>query len=153
MKVLGFRADPQAARIALVEAHAGQLILLNAASENKLTFPAQCSDEASQLKWLYREIERVFHEHPDISRVVIKSNEFMGTANKAKRFSSYEEAVLVLWCGLKGIPVSIKTYNSLSTRSADVKAHAAARVGTTVKYWDTKMADAVVAAWWGANNP
>jgi len=152
MKVLGFRADPQAVRIALVEADNHQFTLLNAASDNKLTFPAQCTTEADQLKWLYRELERVFHEHDDISRVVIKSNEFVGTSSKAKRFSSYEEAVLILFCGLKGVPVSVKTYSSLSTKSSEVKAHAAARVGQTAKYWDTKMADAIVAAWWGGYN-
>ncbi len=150
MKLLGFRADPQAPRFALVEAANSQFTLLNDASENRLTFPAQCADEAAQLIWLYREIERVFHEHNDISRVVIKSNEFVGTENKAKRFSSYEEAVLILYCGQKQVPLFVKTYSSLSTKSADVKAHAAARVGQTSKYWDNKMADAVIAAWWGA---
>jgi len=38
----------------------------------------------------------------------------------------------------------------MSTTSADTKRHAEDRVGKTDKYWDTKMADAVNAAWWGA---
>ena len=54
--------------------------------------------------------------------------------------------------GLHGKPVATKIYASLATRSA-VKEHAIERVGQTTRYWDTKMADAIIAAWWGAMNP
>jgi hypothetical protein len=59
------------------------------------------------------------------------------------------DSPLIHWAG---IPVDIKIYGSMSTTSADTKRHAEDRVGKTDKYWDTKMADAVNAAWWGARH-
>ena len=153
MKILGFRADPQAPRYAIVDATNDVFSLLNANSESKLTFPAQCANDAEKLKWLHHEIERIFNEHADIARVVIKSNEFVGTENKAKRFSAYEDSVVILASSQRNIEVCVKTYSSLPANSKTVKEQAALRVAQTAMYWDNKMADAVIAAWWGGNNP
>ncbi len=105
------------------------------------------------MTWLYREFERIFHTHPAIARVVIKKGEFTRGDNNAKRVASYQEAALLLYCGLHNKPVVTKIYASLSTRSAQVRDHAIARVGQTTRYWNSKMADAIIAAWWGATNP
>jgi hypothetical protein len=66
------------------------------------------------------------------------------------RESSYAEAAVALLSEQRSKPVFIKTYTSLGTRSADVKSHAEQRVGRTDRYWDNKIADAIMAAWWGA---
>ena len=153
MKVLGFRSDPTTPRYALVDGTTTPLTLLNADTESRLRFPADCSTEAAQVTWLYREFERIFHTYPDITKVVIKKGEFTQGDNNAKRVASYQEAALLLYCGLHNKPVVTKIYASLATRSAQVKDHAIARVGQTTRYWDGKMADAVIAAWWGATNP
>lgn len=149
MKVMGFRADPSAPRYAIVEGQkGGTFTLLNAATDSKLAFPAQCTEPTQQLHWLAQELERILHDHPDIAAIIVKANEF-GTESTAKRLSTYQDATVILHGGQKGIPVQVKTYASLSTKSASVKLDAAARVGQTTKYWDNKMADAVIAAWWG----
>lgn len=153
MKVLGFRSDPSTPRYAIVGGSTNPLTLLNADAESRLRFPADCDSEATQVTWLYREFERIFHVHPDIDRVVIKKGEFTQGDNKAKRMASYQEAALLLYCGLHNKPVVVKIYTSLATRSAQVKDDAIARVGQTTRYWDGKMADAVIAAWWGATHP
>ena len=155
MKVLGFRADPQAPRYAVVSGQGGVYAFLNAAGDNKLTIPVALAEDADELRihWLYREIEQVFQAHPDISKVVVKCNEFTLQETKAKRKSAYLDAAVMLCCAQKGIPVALKTYASLSTTNATSKAHAEGRVGRTTKYWDAKMADAVIAAWWGLRNP
>lgn len=153
MKILGFRSDPSTPRYAIVDGSANPCTLLNADAESRLRFPADCHSEAAQVTWLYREFERIFHIQPDIGRVVIKKGEFTQGDNNAKRMASYQEAALFLYCGLHNRPVVAKIYASLATRSADVKDHAVARVGQTTRYWDGKMADAVIAAWWGATNP
>jgi hypothetical protein len=153
MKILGFRSDPSTPRYAVVDGSAAPLTLLNADAESRLRFPADCNGEAAQVTWLYREFERIFHIHPDIGRVVIKKGEFTQGDNNAKRMASYQEAALLLYCGLHNKPVVAKIYASLATRSAQVKDHAIARVGQTTRYWDGKMADAIIAAWWGATNP
>lgn len=151
--VLGFRSAPNTPRYALIDSTALPFVLLNADTESRLRFPADCTEDAAKVTWLYREFERIFHTHRDIDRVVIKKGEFTQGDNNAKRVASYQEAALLLYCGLHNKPVATKIYASLGTRSAEVRDHAIARVGQTTRYWDSKMADAVVAAWWGTTNP
>lgn len=153
MKVLGFRADPTHPRYAIVEGNNGVFSLENANGESRLTYPANVSSPSEKVTWLYRELERVFRDNPGIKRVVIKTNEYTQSDTKAKRESAYAEAMLFLYCAQQQIPVEAKIYTSLGTKSGDVKAHAEARVARTAKYWDAKMADAVIAAWSGARNP
>lgn len=151
-KVLGFRADPANARYAIVAYDGSDFTLENEASESRLVYPADIKTVPEKLEWLHREFERIFHADRAIEMVVIKTNQYGLIEKAAMRESSYLEAVLILFCQRKGIPVEIKTYASLSTRSKDVKIHAEQRVGRTNKYWDAKMADAVIAAWWGAKD-
>jgi len=152
MKVLGFRADPSGPRYALVVNDGTTICLANADGETRLSYPANVASSAMKANWLYREIERIFRDHTDIARVVIKTNEYTQSDTKAKRESAYAEAILLLYCAQHNVPVEVKIYTSLGTKSGDVKAHAEARVGRTSKYWDAKMADAVVAGWSGARS-
>jgi hypothetical protein len=114
-----------------------------------LTFPAELDADDQKVAWLYREFDRIFHTYPGITKVIVKKGEFTMGDNNAKRLASYQEAAALLYCGLHGVAVESKLYTSLATNGKSVKAHAEDRVGKTTKYWDTKMADAVVAAWWG----
>jgi len=150
MKVLGIRVDPKKARYALVDYDGANFMLINAEAESRLSYPANVSEPDEKVDWLYRELERVLHENQDIEKVCIKTNEYTQSDSKSKRESAYLEGAVLLFCRQKNLPVAVKIYASLATRSADVKAHAEHRVGRTAKYWDTKMADAVIAAWHGA---
>lgn len=150
MTVLGFRADPSAPRYALVRKDGVSFVLLNADGETKLSYPASVSAAVEKTGWLYREIERIFREHPGISRVIIKTNEYTQSDSKAKRESAYAEAMLLLYCAQHQVPVEVKGYASLGSNSGSAKVDAQTRVGRTSKYWDAKMADAVIAAWSGA---
>ena len=149
-KVLGFRADPSNARYAIVSYDGTNFVLENGNSESRLVYPADIIDTPKKVLWLYREIERIFHADRSIDSVVRKTNEYGLREKAALRESSYIEAALMLYCEQNKKPVQIRTYTSLGTRSADAKTHAESRVGRTVKYWDSKIADAVIAAWWGA---
>ena len=155
MKVLGFRGDPKAPRYAVVSEVGGAYTLENATSDNKLSVPASITEDADaeRLDWMYRELLAVFDAHPGIDKVMIKQNEFTRQDTKAKRRSAYNDAAVVLACAHRGIPVELKIYGSMGTTSKDTKRHAESRVGKTDKYWDTKMADAVNAAWWGLRHP
>lgn len=150
MTVLGFRADPTAPRYALVDYDGAAFTLANANGETRLSYPANITLAVDKAGWLYREIERIFRDNPGLTRVVMKTNEYTQSDSKAKRESAYAEAMLLLYCAQHQMPVEIKTYASLGTRSGDVKSHAETRIGRTTKYWDAKMADAVIAAWSGA---
>ena len=152
MKVLGIRVDPQKTRYALIDYDGSDFTLLNADTESRLVYPVNVSDPDEKVDWLYKEFARVLHEHQDIEKVCIKTNEYTQSDSKAKRESAYLEGAILLFCRQNNIPVIVKIYASLSTRSADVKVHAEQRVGRTEKYWDTKIADAVIVAWHGARN-
>lgn len=149
MTTLGFRSDPKNPRYAIVSRTKDDaLVLVNADDETKLVFPAGAEADEQKISWLYNELDRLLHKHPEITKVVVKKGEFTAGDNNAKRLASYQEATVLLFCALKGIPVANKIYASLSTNSSQVKDHAEDRVGKTAKYWDVKMADAVIAAWW-----
>ncbi len=149
MKILGVRCSSQKTRYALVDWDGEEATLLNADTESRLMYPTGMDDPDEQVGWLYQEMERIFHDHKDIDKVVMKVSEYGLREKKANRNSSYAEAIVLLASKKASQEVTVKTYASLSTRSADVRDHAESRVGKTNRYWDTQMADAVVAAWSG----
>ena len=102
---------------------------------------------------MYRELLAVFDAHPGIDKVMIKQNEFTRQDTKAKRRSAYNDAAVVLACAHRDIRSKSRFTARWGTTSKDTKRHAESRVGKTDKYWDTKMADAVNAAWWGLRHP
>ena len=154
MMVLGFRSDPHFPRYAIVSGEGKNFILENAASDNRLAIPASISvdDEAHRIEWLFREIERIFVNYPEISKAVIKSNEYTRSETKSMRRSAFQDAVVMLCCAQKGVLVERRTYGSMPTTNSDTKRHAEERVDKTEKYWNPKMADAVNAAWFGARH-
>ena len=124
---------------------------MNSDDENRLVYPANVDNTAEKAAWLYHELERIFRDNNDIEKMCIKTNEFTQTDTKPKRESAHLEGVVILFCAHKRIVVESKIYSSLKTNSRDVRSHAEERVGKTDRYWDTKMADAVIAAWHGLN--
>ena len=152
MTVLGLRVAPQAARYALVDYDGRVFTLLNANVESRLLYPANVSQPAEKVNWLYRELQRILHTNRDLSRACIKTNEYMGRESKPRRESAFLEGAVLLFCKQNAIPVTVTVYASLGTRRSDVKNDAEQRVGRTSTYWDTNMADAVVAAWSAASD-
>lgn len=151
MKVLGLRVDPKKTRYAILQSDGnGSFTLLNSDGESQLLYPANISELTEKLVWLFEELERLFRAHSDIEKICLKTNEFTQQDTKSKRESSYLEGAVLLFGGQRHIPVTTKLYASLSTRGNDAKHHAEERVGRTEKYWDSKMADAILAAWKGA---
>ena len=151
-RVLGFRAEPSGARYAVVDHDGTKFKLVNRATESRLVFPATLTEAPDKVLWLHREIKRIFHADTDIERVVIKTNEFVMRETGAKRVSAYIEAAVMLYCAEHKIPVTTKTYASLATSSSASKSDAEQRVGKTLKYWDAKIADAILAACWGVEH-
>ncbi|MBF7015222.1 hypothetical protein QUC32_30060 (plasmid) [Novosphingobium resinovorum] len=155
MKVLGFRGNPKAPRYAVLSYDGTTFKLENANGDNKLTVPAAIGDDADseRLKWIYAEIVRILEAHPDIAKVMIKTNEFTQSDTKPKRKSAYIDAAVLLAAAHKNVPVCALAYNQIAATKAKTKALAEARVGRTEKYWDDGMADAINVAWWGACHP
>lgn len=155
MKVLGFRSDQHNSRYAIVSGENSDFTLENADGKSRLSFPKQMSEdaEAKRLGWLYDEILTIFDTHRGIDKVVIKENDFVFKDTKSKRRAAHYDAAVIFACVNCDIPVEIKTYKSLSTTKKDAMQHAEERVGKTGENWDYKMADAVIAAWWGLCHP
>lgn len=155
MKVLGFRGNPRAPRYAVLSFDGTNFALENASSDNKLTVPASIGDEADgeRLSWIYAEIMRILDAHPDIAKVMVKVNEFTQHDTRPKRRSNYIDAAVILACAHRHIPVQALTYNQMPATAAKTKELAEERVGKTTKYWDSGMADAINAAWWGIRRP
>jgi len=151
MKVLGFRADPVSSRYAVVSVENDGYVLLNADTDNRLTIPASISGESEEkhVMWMFNEITHIFEAHPDIIKVMVKTNEYTQQDTKSKRKSAHIESAVMLCSAQKGVPVDLKIYSAMGTSGAETQRHAESRVGRTSKYWDKKMADAVNAAWWG----
>ncbi|MCY4657784.1 MAG: hypothetical protein OXC80_13345 [Gammaproteobacteria bacterium] len=150
MKVIGFRCSPTCVRYAIVkiDASATKVKLLNASGENKLDYPNGTDEIVEKLVWLSKELDMLNHKHKDIDRVVIKTNEYTKDT-KSKRITSYTEGIIMLAFAMSSVPVTTKTYTNLATSNREVKVHAESRVGRTEKYWNSQMADAVIAAWSG----
>lgn len=148
MKAMGVRVGRQRTRVAIVRRDKDGYTLLNSDAASRLAYPADLTGPDDRVLWLFDEMERLHHENPDLDVVCIKTNEY-GADTKAKRESAYLEAATMLSSRRHSVPVTSRTYVSLATRKANVKAHAEQRVKRTDKYWDTQMADAIVAAWKG----
>ena len=152
MKVIGIRVEPKKVRYALVETDGTHFSLLNSECESRLVFPVDVVEADEKVDSLHRELERVFHENPNILKCYIETNEYTRTDSKSKRETAHFERAILLMCRQKNVPVTSKIYASHNTRSAEVMGHTEQRVGRTQKYWDAKIADTVVAASNGARN-
>ena len=153
MQILGIRTSTSTIRYAIVEWDGQTASLVNAATENKLDFPADRQEIPQKLQWLYSELERIYRIYPDISKVAIKMNQF-GTEKLANRFSTHMDGVVMLSAMQNGKSVNTFLYANIQQgmSSKKVQAFAEANVGRSDKYWNAQMADAVAAAWNGRND-
>jgi len=145
---LGVRNSPNEVRYVLLENHGdGTTCFMNHAGENRLQYPASLTETKDRLKWLKDELDRIFRQTPGIRQVVIKTNEFTGSETKPKRESAYADAICILVAAEHSVPVSCKLYTQMGSTSGEAKNHAENRVGRTAKHWDTRIADAALAAY------
>lgn len=150
MQILGIRISTKKTRYALVHYETGKYTLLNRETESLLEHPASEDKPDEKVEWLYRELERIVRENEGIKKVCIKTNKFTQNDNKSKRMTAYLEGAALLFCRQNSLPVVVRSYTSLPTSRREVQEFAEIHVGRTQKYWDSNMADAVIAAWAGA---
>ena len=146
-KTIGFRATNKEVRFAVVVRSNNTVCFLNATGETRLRYPAIAASVQDKLRWLYSELEQIWQTHKDTRTVAIKTNEYGLSDTKSKRESYFAEGVITLYFARRSINVDIVTYGSLPASSKDVREIAESRVGRSTRYWDSRMADAVLAAW------
>jgi len=83
MMILGIRTSPTTVRYAVLDCNGASVSLVNADSENKLDFPADCRSIEQKLHWLHQELDWVLRQYPGIERIVIKANEYGRGGEKA----------------------------------------------------------------------
>ena len=142
MKVIGFRARPKEIRYAILEYNGTDIVFLNN-GENKLKYPVDATSPEKKILWVYRELERIFEDNC-IDRIAIKINEY-GMENAGKRETTYVDATIMLIAAQRNLPVTRLLYSNLRLNSSTVQDAAVALVGKTEKYWDSAIADAIMA--------
>jgi hypothetical protein len=150
MKILGIRTSPSTVRYAILEWDGEVARFINTNGENKLDFPSGFDEVGKKLDWLYKELERIFRQTPNIDRIVIKASEYgRGGETAASRQAAYFDAIVYMSAAQRAIPCTSVLYRSIGTRRADVKTYAEEHVGPSSSHWNEQMADAIAAAWSG----
>lgn len=150
MRALGIRSAPQQVRYAIVDMdNHGSLTLVNAATENKLSFPAAMMEQQDQrAAWLHIELRRICDHMGPINLIGVKLPEYgmRSSDSVEKRTTCYADAIAFLVAAERNIELGTFLYSKLKTNSKEALNKAETLVGATVKYWNPQMADAILAA-------
>lgn len=148
MSVLGLRASSAEIRYAILEKDVkNNIIFKNRNGENRLKYPSTCNLLSDKIAWVKYELDRILRTNPDISKIVIKINEYGTPDTSARRESSYMEAIFILCAKEHGINVETKLYTQMSTSSRKVQDQAEQLFGRLDKYWNVTISDALISAY------
>ncbi len=153
VQILGVRTGSKFIQYAVLEFDDENCKFINKSSEHKLILPTNLANIEDKIKWVYDEFEGIYTKYPQISRVNLKVNEYVNDT-KANRLSSYFDAIIMLTAKKHNKETSQYIYANFkcSIKANNVKEFAESNIGKSDKYWDKKMADALVAAWFGRPN-
>ncbi len=145
MKILGIRNYSDGIRYAIIVKDDKGFRCLNLDKENRITKPKSC--EGNEIyAWFKKEIERIIDTNKGFDGIAIKQNENTPSNYSKLRQVMFFDCITTMVASDKNIPVSSFVYTNLRTSSKNVEQLAESNVGKTSKHWDTKMADAIVAA-------
>lgn len=94
-------------------------------------------------------MDRIVRQNPNVDRIILKMNEYMGTETSAKRETNYIDAVILLCAFEHNIIVERKLNSQIGSSSVMSKEFAEQQVGRTEQHWNNTIADAILAAFWG----
>ena len=149
MKVLGIRNYSKGMRFCILtkDEVRGQIEFLNLNKENKINRPQGYEGKDLYL-WYQTEIERILDTNDGIDAVAIKQNEnsVQSCYGKLKDVMFFD-CIASMSAFHRGLEVESFVYNQLGVSSKTVKEQAEAIIGgKTNKYWDEKLADAIIVA-------
>jgi hypothetical protein len=147
MKVLGIRTAPKQLRFALLESDGTNIVFLNQNAEHIIKVPAGVTEVEDILHWQKSEVDRILRQNQDIDLVAIKTSEYARSDTKSTRLASYLDAAVLLASKDANIPVCTRLYSQIGAKRTDVKGRAESKVGSTDKYWNEQIADAIMVAW------
>ncbi|MDD4819280.1 MAG: hypothetical protein PHD21_00360 [Flavobacteriales bacterium] len=145
MKILGIRNYSDGIRYAIIEKDDSGYKCLNLSNENRITKPKSC--EGNDIyTWFRKEIERIIDNNKGFDGIAIKQNENTPSNYSKLKQVMFFDCITTMVASDKNIPISSFVYTNLRTSSKNVEQLAESNVGKTSKHWDTKIADAIVAA-------
>lgn len=149
MKVLGIRNSSNGMRFCILKKEdvGGPIEFLNKDKESKINKP-QGYEGKDLYIWYQSEIERILDTNEGIEAVAIKQNEnnVQSCYSKLKDVMFFD-CIASMSAFHRDLKVDTFVYNQLSVSSKTVKDYAEKIVGCkTNKYWDEKIADAIVVA-------
>lgn len=149
MSILGLRASAQEIRYAILQKNTDDTItFVNQEGENRLKYPMNIESIEEKLNWVKTEIDRILRQNATIDKIVIKTNEYTGTENAAKRETTYVDAIFLLCAYEHGLSITRKLNSQIASTASHSKEYAEQRVGKTNQHWNNSMADAILAAYW-----
>lgn len=146
MKVIGIRTAPKQLRFAILEIAGTTITFVNQHDENIIKVPVSLSAIEDIIHWQKSEVDRILRQNKGADLVAIKTSEFARTDTKSSRMASYLDAAAMIASKDAHIPVCTRLYSQIATKRKMVKAHAEQRVGSTNKYWNEQIADAICVA-------
>lgn len=146
-KVLGIRNYSDGFRYCILEKCNKNITFVNKDIENKITKPKDYEGRELYL-WFQNEIKRILDTNNGIEALAIKQNENnVQTCYKKIKDIMFFDCIASMSAFEKNVSVYSYVYNQLGTNSKNVKQVAESIInGPTAKYWDDKIADAIVAA-------
>ncbi len=146
MTVLGIRNYSDGFRYCILQKDANGVVCKNLNSENRILIP-KGYDDNQLLIWYQDEIERILDTNNNIVKVAIKHNENMRSDCYASlKKVMFMDCIITLIATRKNIHVNSYVYNQIHVNSKNVLDRAEILVGKSQKYWDSKIADAIMAA-------
>lgn len=150
MKVLGIRNYSKGIRFCILtkDDTCGQIEFLNLNKENKINRPQGYEGKELYL-WYQTEIERILDTNVGIEAVAIKQNEnsVQSCYGKLKDVMFFD-CIASMSAFHRGLEVESYVYNQLGVSSKTVKEQAETLIGGRPnKYWDDKLADAIIVAY------
>jgi len=146
MKILGIRNSPKVIRFCILEGNATSFTFSNATSENKIDLPNSLKTEAEIYQWVKSEFSRLFDKYGPFDHMAIKQNENVTTRYSSVKPVMFMDCIACLVAIENNTPFTSHLYKSLGTKSKEVIADAEAQAVKSNTHWDSKMADAIVAA-------
>ena len=150
MKVLGIRNYSNGMRFCILKKEdvGGPIEFINKDKESKINMP-QGYEGKDLYIWYQSEIERILDTNDGIEAVAIKQNEnSVQTCYGKLKDVMFFDCIASMSAFHRDLEVESFVYNQLGVSSKTVKEQAETIIGgKTNKYWDAKIADAIIVAY------
>lgn len=145
MLILGIRNSIKFFRYCILEQKNNAFVFCNKNSEHKILVPPSLKGN-EVFVWYKQEIERLL-DYGAFDGIAIKHNENNASCYSKLKSTMFFDCISTIVALDNNIKTKSYIYNQLHVNKSNVINKAESLVGKTAKYWDTSIADAIVAAY------